>query len=952
MLDRDVVDLEYGTNLKIIYKNRPRTGLGARKVGGGVSIVYDKSKCNFRERRIVGNNFELVVAVGKIGKIARPAAVFCVYIEPRMRVAELERLNELINHEILQLKAKGDPLLFVGGDLNRKSILPAVEDFPDLSQINHQPTRGTACLDVIFSNSACLTDELLPPLENLAGTSSDHLCVLFSGRERHARNFVWTRKTTRRHSQQAVDMFGHELDRIDWDSLLPASLGPDEMVAKFEAVTSGMVDRLFPLRSVRCRDNEEPWMTEGIRRISKLKQRVFRREKKSRLWCALRDRAAKLVDASKKNYVDTVASSGTSSRSYYKAVKAVGTKNKQTSWSVADLFPDKSEAQAGEEAAKYFTQITDLFDPLEPTEAAVPPREPVSLQQVEALLKSAKKPSSQVPGDVLPRLVKAHHKRLAPAAMRIFNSVFRTGKWPSAWKTETVVVIPKVPNPSSLSECRNISCTAFLSKVLESVILADLRHSVPEDAIQYGGIRGSSVDHLLVDLLDDVMDPLDKGRPVTVMGIDYEKAFNRLDHRECLDQLRRLGAAEHSVHLVRSFLTGRSMQVKVGNSISSKRILKGGSPQGSILGCYLYCATTRQINPANNPPPLPPRDVTAPPARTDAETNIPDATPPAAVERGMALLEREAADLMDLGDDSSDDSFQTALGDPPGEDDLDDMWAWPAVLLSMFKYVDDTTTVEAMDPVDGIRHVSGNNPTEVFPADGSRTAMEGISTKAASIGMRVNASKTQILCVSPSTGYKSMTSFSLASGETLQSTSSIKLLGFVLSHDMNMQPQVDMMLRKFRARFWMLIHLRRTGIAGTQLFRLYVALLRPVLEVNAVIFHPMLTIAQSEAIERLQKLVVRLCFGPYTSYSAAINNRGITSLKDRRQAAIVRFTAKAMSNPKFADRWFNRREDVETDLRARRPYLVKRANTARYMKSPLLNIQKTANEMMMRTANT
>lgn len=45
VLDRDVVDLEYGTGLKIFYKNRPKKAASQRRVGGGVSIIFRKSPC-------------------------------------------------------------------------------------------------------------------------------------------------------------------------------------------------------------------------------------------------------------------------------------------------------------------------------------------------------------------------------------------------------------------------------------------------------------------------------------------------------------------------------------------------------------------------------------------------------------------------------------------------------------------------------------------------------------------------------------------------------------------------------------------------------------------------------------------------------------------------------------------------------------------------------------------
>lgn len=104
VLDKDVIDLEYGTNLKIIYKNRPRKPMAARAVGGGVSIVNNKSRCSLKERKISGNAFEIVAAVGKVGKLARQVAVFCVHLELRLKADDLQKINDLINGEIISLK--------------------------------------------------------------------------------------------------------------------------------------------------------------------------------------------------------------------------------------------------------------------------------------------------------------------------------------------------------------------------------------------------------------------------------------------------------------------------------------------------------------------------------------------------------------------------------------------------------------------------------------------------------------------------------------------------------------------------------------------------------------------------------------------------------------------------------------------------------------------------------
>ena len=936
-LDGDVIDLEYGTGLKIIYKNRPKSRAGARRVGGGVSIVYNKSRCSLRERKVVGNKFELVVAVGKIGKISRQVAIFCVYIVPNMRVAELQELNELINSQILQLRTKGDPLIFVGGDLNHRSLEDALDVFPDITRLNYAPTRGQACLDVMHSNAAGLNSSTWPPLQTPDGTRSDHSCVVFVGAEKLERNFVWVKKQTRKHTEQAVAQFGVQIANIDWKALLPPDLSPDELVSRFENKMSELINALFPLRNVRYRSNEPPWISDSIRRLSRLKKRLYKRSGKSETWCRLRDRIEAMIETSKENFVAREAEAGTNNRSYFAAVKALSTCASVQPWDIMQLFPGMTPTEAGNEAAQYFTQISDQFDPLRPpTTKPMMSRQPISEEEVAKLLAQAKKPNSSVPGDVLPRLMKVHHQAFTIPTTIIFNAVFRESEWPSAWKTETTVIIPKTSNPSSLSECRNISCTAFLSKVLETVLLGDLRRELREDPTQYGGLKGTSVDHLLVDLYDEALSSMDQGRPAIILGIDYEKAFNRLDHKECLRQLRDLGASETSLSLVRSFLTNRSMRVKIGTMFSDPRVLSGGSPQGSILGCMLYCAATQQLNLSlPRPPPRPPE---------------PDAPPiPEHVDRGDQVhREEDGFQVMRWAGNFEEVALDPLQGDEDnrGEEGRDVPWAEEDAggLCFMFKYVDDTTIIESVPRGKEIRHISSNAPSEFVPATAVEQAVGAIAIRSEEIGMRVNCQKTQVVCLPIDNGYDSRTTVMIGQ-EAVNSSTSMKLLGFMISAN-GMQEQVAMMKEKFRKKFWSLLHLRRAGLTGGRLFRMYASMVRPVLETNSVVFHPMITKTQALELERLQKMVVRLCFGHHRHYGEVLQEMELMSLEDRRTRAVERFTMKALKNERFAGRWFRRRPGIDTDLRNRRPYIEKRCRTERMKRNPLVNIQRTANDLM------
>ena len=99
-----------------------------------------------------------------------------------------------------------------------------------------------------------------------------------------------------------------------------------------------------------------------------------------------------------------------------------------------------------------------------------------------------KKSRSTVPGDIPPKLLLRVADKLAKPLSSIFNAVLST-EWPALWRLEYQTIIPKKKNPSSLNDCRNLSCTNFFSKVLESFVLEGLRSEINLSDKQFGGLK-------------------------------------------------------------------------------------------------------------------------------------------------------------------------------------------------------------------------------------------------------------------------------------------------------------------------------------------------------------------------------------------------------------------------------------------------------------------------------
>ena len=177
---------------------------------------------------------------------------------------------------------------------------------------------------------------------------------------------------------------------------------------------------------------------------------------------------------------------------------------------------------------------------------------------------------------------------------------------------------------------------------------------------------------------------------------------------------------------------------------------------------------------------------------------------------------------------------------------------------------------------------------------------------------------------------------------------SMKLLGFMFGDEPNVSAHVWEIKRKFRARFWSLIHLRRVGFRGHELVKIYQVFIRPVIEFCGVVYHAMLTINQSNELERLQKQVFKLAYGKQKSYATICEEYNYATLKERRETYLDKFVNKAMQNERFSGHWFPMREsNGGHELRNTRIYHEARARTKRYYESTLALMRQRANYMKL-----
>ncbi len=73
-----------------------------------------------------------------------------------------------------------------------------------------------------------------------------------------------------------------------------------------------------------------------------------------------------------------------------------------------------------------------------------------------------------------------------------------------------------------------------------------------------------------------------------VVFLDFAKAFDSVNHRFLLAKLESFGLCDKVGRWIRSYLTGRTYREQVADVLSQETRIKGGAPQGSVIGPLLF----------------------------------------------------------------------------------------------------------------------------------------------------------------------------------------------------------------------------------------------------------------------------------------------------------------------------------------------------------------------------
>lgn len=534
-------------------------------------------------------------------------AVAVVYRPREVSVQCLGDLDTMIRYIQLNITSR----IVVTGDFNIDMLPTASQCVPfnsflnDLSliQLIDKPTRITdsseSCIDLVIVDS----ESPVVSADVVDCSLSDHFAV--SCLLNFAIPKVKKKVISRNFKNLDRAALMQDLGNIDWH-ILYSLVDIHDKVDFFNRSLVDVFDLHAPYRTTYVDENKrsQPWFTDTLRRIRKVKISAFNRYKRTKLvshrryYCDIRRYYNFAIRTEKKQYYQhTILNNINNSQRLWATLKD-SLPNCLSRKSTTPISSYGFDANAFND---YFvdtvaTGVSDVSQThpvdMHYGQSSQPGflYRPVSSDRIAELL-FRQRPSA-VGSDLLSaKMLQMSSQFCVEPITHIINISFEQGIVPVQWKTSVCIPIPKKDNPVTLSDFRNISLQCVLSKIAETVLYEQMSEFV--DGIlppQQSAFRRSfSTSTLCVSVLDDILCERDRGNVTALVMLDMTKAFDSVNHDILISKLANYGFGSGMVSWFSSYVSRRRQFTRLDDhQVSDTRELISGVPQGSVLGPILF----------------------------------------------------------------------------------------------------------------------------------------------------------------------------------------------------------------------------------------------------------------------------------------------------------------------------------------------------------------------------
>ena len=191
--------------------------------------------------------------------------------------------------------------------------------------------------------------------------------------------------------------------------------------------------------------------------------------------------------------------------------------------------------------------------------------------------------------NIPPKLVKIAANEIAMHLTNAINTSIRSNSFPDKAKQAAVCPLDKGESIRTTEKnYRPVSILNTFSKIYEKIMKKQLYHHLENTlSVFIAAYRKSySTQHVLIKLLEDWKEKLDKDHIVGAVLMDLSKAFDCIPHDILIAKLHAYGLDENSLVFIYSYLKRREQAVRINYTYSSFEIILSGIKKRQIVIDY------------------------------------------------------------------------------------------------------------------------------------------------------------------------------------------------------------------------------------------------------------------------------------------------------------------------------------------------------------------------------
>ena len=143
----------------------------------------------------------------------------------------------------------------------------------------------------------------------------------------------------------------------------------------------------------------------------------------------------------------------------------------------------------------------------------------------------------------------------------IYQQIWKIQQWPRDWKRSVFITVPEKGNVKECSNYRTIALISHACKVMLKIL--HMNQELPHVQAGFRKVRGTR------DQIAKICCIIDKAREfqknIYSCFVDYEKAFDCVDHNKLWKILKEMGISDHLNCLLSNLYAGQGATVRTGH---------------------------------------------------------------------------------------------------------------------------------------------------------------------------------------------------------------------------------------------------------------------------------------------------------------------------------------------------------------------------------------------------